>query len=138
MALRSSRRARLTGYGPGVSAALLGTARERLLGADPLDARQITTLAAAYEKSCVAHVGFGPGTFCAGHLNASLQNAVFLGPTYGTGPTWEVFHEPPVVDVDQMWSVYENAPRFDKDGYMQLPDAPGLGVSIRKDLLEDV
>lgn len=104
----------------------------------PTIARQITTLAAAYDKSCVAHVGFGPGTFCAGHLNASLQNAVFLGPAYGTGPTWEVFHEPPVVDVDQMWSVYENAPRIDKDGYMQLPDAPGLGVSVRKDLLEDV
>ena len=39
--------------------------------------------------------------------------------------------------IAQIWSVYENAPRIDKDGYMQLPDAPGLGVSIRPDLLQD-
>jgi L-alanine-DL-glutamate epimerase-like enolase superfamily enzyme len=104
----------------------------------PTIARQVTTLAAAYDKSCVAHAGFGPGVFCAGHLNASLENGVFLGPTYGTGPTWELIHEPPVIDIEQMWSVYENAPRIDKDGYMQLPDTPGLGVTIRQDLLQDV
>ncbi len=98
----------------------------------PTVARQIATLAAAYDKPCVAHVGFGPGVFCAGHLNASLQNAVFFGPTHGTGPTWEVFYEPPALDIEQIWSVYENAPRIDKDGYTQLPDAPGLGVTIRK------
>jgi L-alanine-DL-glutamate epimerase-like enolase superfamily enzyme len=28
-------------------------------------------------------------------------------------------------------------PRLDKDGYMQLPDKPGLGVTIRPDLLQD-
>jgi len=75
--------------------------------------------------------------FCAGHFNASLQNAVFLGPNHGTGPTWEVFFEPPALDIGQIWSVYENSPRIDKDGYMQLPDAPGLGVSIRPELLQD-
>jgi L-alanine-DL-glutamate epimerase-like enolase superfamily enzyme len=104
----------------------------------PTVARQIATLAAAYDKPCGAHVGFGPGVFCAGHLNASLENAVFFGPTNGNGPTWEVFYEPPALDIDQIWSVYENAPRIDKDGYMQLPDAPGLGVTIQKDLLQDV
>lgn len=103
----------------------------------PTVARQITTLAAAFDKACVAHVGFGPGVFCAGHMNASLENAVFFGPTHGTGPTWEVFFEPPVLDMEQIWSVYESAPRIDKDGYMQLPDAPGLGVTIKKDLLQD-
>jgi D-galactarolactone cycloisomerase len=103
----------------------------------PTIARQIATLAAAYDKPCVSHVGFGPGVFCAGHMNASLQNAVFFGPTHGTGPTWEVFYEPPVIDIDQIWSIYENPPRIDKDGYMQLPDAPGLGVTIKRDLLQD-
>jgi L-alanine-DL-glutamate epimerase-like enolase superfamily enzyme len=42
-----------------------------------------------------------------------------------------------VIDIDQIWSVYENAPHIDKDGYMQLADAPGLGVTIRQDLLQD-
>jgi L-alanine-DL-glutamate epimerase-like enolase superfamily enzyme len=33
--------------------------------------------------------------------------------------------------------VYEEAPRIDKNGYLQLPDAPGLGVTIKQDLLQD-
>jgi len=103
----------------------------------PTVARQVATLAAAFDKRCVAHVGFGPGVFCAGHLNASLPNAVFFGPTNGDGPTWEVFYEPPALDIEQIWSVYENAPRIDKDGYMQLSDAPGLGVNVQQDLLQD-
>jgi D-galactarolactone cycloisomerase len=68
----------------------------------PTIARQITTLAAAYDKRCVEHFGFGPGTFCAGNLNASLQNAVFFGTNNGDGPTWELFYEPPVIDIDQI------------------------------------
>ncbi len=103
----------------------------------PSLARQVATLAAAYDKPCVSHAGFGPGVICAGHMNASLQNAVFLGPARGVGPTWELIHEPPVIDIEQMWTIYENAPHLDKDGYMQLSDAPGLGVTIRPDLLQD-
>ena len=103
----------------------------------PSLARQVATLAAAYDKPCVSHAGFGPGVICAGHMNTSLQNAVFLGPTRGAGPTWELIHEPPVIDIEEMWTIYENAPHLDKDGYMQLPDAPGLGVTIRPDLLQD-
>jgi len=103
----------------------------------PSLARQVATLAGAYDKPCVSHAGFGPGVICAGHMNASLQNAVFLGPTRGAGPTWELIHEPPVIDIEQMWTIYENPPHLDKDGYMQLPDAPGLGVTIRPDLLQD-
>jgi len=103
----------------------------------PALARQVASLAAAYHKPCVAHAGFGPGVICAGHVNASLQNAVFYGPARGTGPTWELIHEPPVIDIEQMWTIYENSPRLDKDGYMQLSDKPGLGVTIRRDLLQD-
>lgn len=103
----------------------------------PTIARQVATLAAAYDKPCVSHVGFGPGVFCAGHMNASMQNTVYFGGGYGIGPTWEVFYEPPVIDIDQIWSIYENPPRLDKDGYMQLSDAPGLGVTLKHDLLQD-
>lgn len=104
----------------------------------PTIARQVATLAAAFDKVCVCHAGFGPGVIAAGHLNASLSNGVFFGPTYGNGPTWELIHEPPVIDIEQMWTVFENAPRLNSDGYMQLPDAPGLGVTIQKDLLQDL
>ena len=103
----------------------------------PTIARQITTLAQAYDRQSVAHVGFGIGVFCAGHINASLSNEVFLGPAHGEGPAWEVFYEPPIADIDQIWSVYENPPRIDKQGYIQLPDAPGLGVTIKADLIQD-
>lgn len=106
-----------------------------LLG--PTVVRQLATLADAYDKSCVGHVSSGLAQFCSGHLSASFKNAVFLGPTYGTGPTWELFYEPPVADIDQVWSIYEEPPRIDQNGFMQLPDAPGLGVTIKKDLLQD-
>lgn len=103
----------------------------------PTLARQVTSLAAAFNRPAVAHAGFGPGVFCAGHLNASLRNGVFLGPN-GNGQTWELIHEPPIIDILQQWEIYDNAPKLDKDGFMQLPDAPGLGVNVRPELLQDV
>jgi L-alanine-DL-glutamate epimerase-like enolase superfamily enzyme len=72
----------------------------------PTTARQVATLAAAYDKPCIAHVGFGPGVFCAGHFNASCRTQC-SGPSHGTGPTWEVFFEPPALDIGQIWSVRE-------------------------------
>lgn len=106
-----------------------------LLG--PTVVRQLATLADAYDKVCIGHVGSGLAQLCSGHLSASFKNAVFLGKTYGTGPSWELFYEPPVADIDQVWTIYENPPRIDQNGFMQLPDAPGLGVTIKKDLIQD-
>jgi D-galactarolactone cycloisomerase len=103
----------------------------------PTVARQVAALARSRDKLCVGHVSQGLGTICSGHLAASWPNAPKLDPVWPNGPTWEIFYEPPVADINQMWSIYEQAPRIDKDGYMQLPDAPGLGLTIKPDLIQD-
>jgi D-galactarolactone cycloisomerase len=103
----------------------------------PVIARQIAALAQARDKFCVGHVSQGLGTICSGHLAASWPNAPSLSSTWPDGPTWEIFYEPPVADIFQEWSIYENPPIIDKDGYIKLPDAPGLGVTIKADLIQD-
>jgi D-galactarolactone cycloisomerase len=103
----------------------------------PTVGRQVAVLAQARDKFCLPHVGEGLGTICAGHLAASMRNVPLLSATWPEGPTWEVFYEPPVGDVFQQWSIYENPPTIDKDGYIKLPDAPGLGLTIKSDLIQD-
>jgi len=104
----------------------------------PTIARQLSQLAAARDKYCVGHVSEGFGTLCSGHLAASFSNSPRLNDNYPSGPTWEIFYEPPVADIFAMWEIYEQAPTIDKaTGLMRLPDAPGLGVTIKKDLILD-
>ena len=35
----------------------------------------------------------------------------------------------------RLCSIMENPPTVDKEGYMAMPQGPGLGVTIRKDLI---
>jgi D-galactarolactone cycloisomerase len=104
----------------------------------PTIARQISQLAAARDKYCVGHVSNGLGQICSGHLAASWSNAPRLSDVYPTGPTWEIFYEPPAADIFQMWEVYQNPPVMDKaTGTIRLSDAPGLGVAYKPDLIQD-
>ena len=52
----------------------------------------------------------------------------------GYDPT--LIHEPPIGDIFTGWSIFENAPALGKDGYITLPQGPGLGVTVRPDLIE--
>ena len=93
----------------------------------PTVLRQVATLAAAFNKKIVPHEGFmGLGTICAMHLSASWPNAPYV----------EIKHEPPINDIFAQWSIYENPPALDKEGYIQMSDAPGLGVAVKEDLFE--
>ena len=57
---------------------------------------------------------------------ASLPNA----------PITEFIHEPPQGDIFAGWQVFENPPVLEKDGYIKVPQGPGLGVTFRSDLIE--
>ncbi len=104
----------------------------------PSIARRIAALAAARDKFCVCHVGNGLSNICAGHLAASWTNTPKLGLEHPQGPTWEIFYEPPVVDINQMWTVFETPLVLNKaTGEIHLNDAPGLGMTYKKDLIED-
>jgi D-galactarolactone cycloisomerase len=95
----------------------------------PTMSRNIGTLAAAYNKQVSPHGATFErrlANICAIHLVASTPNA----------PIVEFIHEPPVGDIFAGWSVFENAPVLEKDGYMKVPQGPGLGVTLRPDLID--
>jgi D-galactarolactone cycloisomerase len=95
----------------------------------PHMSRTIGTLAAAYNKQCSPHGAPQERrlvNICGMHLAASMPNV----------PILEFIHEPPIGDLFAGWSVFETAPVLEKDGYMKVPQGPGLGVTIRRDLIE--
>jgi L-alanine-DL-glutamate epimerase-like enolase superfamily enzyme len=100
-----------------------------ILRVGPTQSRQIAALAAAYNMRVTPHGATYErrfGNICALHLAASWPNA----------PIVEFIHEPPTADIFEGWSVFQGAPTLDKDGYMVLPDGPGLGLTIRPDMIE--
>ncbi len=95
----------------------------------PLMSRQIAVMAAAENKQVSPHgASFERrlASICTIHLVASIPNA----------PIVEFIHEPPIGNIFEGWSIFENAPVLEKDGYMKVPQAPGLGVTLRRDLIE--
>ena len=105
----------------------------------PTVARQIATLAASHHRSIVGHVSDGLGQICTGHLLASWSNALCFTDDVPNTPTWEIYYEPPAADTFQMWEVFEKPLAMDKAaGTITLSDAPGLGVSYKQDLIQEV
>jgi L-alanine-DL-glutamate epimerase-like enolase superfamily enzyme len=86
--------------------------------------RKAAVLAESMNKLCIPHVGNQLGNICSMHLVAAWPNA----------PVFEIFNDPPSSEMQYTNAIYENPPVF-KDGYLQMPDGPGLGVTIRKDLM---
>jgi L-alanine-DL-glutamate epimerase-like enolase superfamily enzyme len=100
-----------------------------LLRIGPMQSRQVAALAAAYNMRVTPHGATYErrfGNICAVHLTASVPNA----------PIVEFIHEPPMADIFEGWSVFEEAPKLENDGTMRPPQRPGLGVTIRPDLIE--
>ena len=85
--------------------------------------RKAAVLAESMGKLCIPHVGNQLGNICSMHLVAAWPNA----------PIFEIFNDPPASEMKFSNAIYENPPVF-KDGYLTMPDGPGLGVTIRKDL----
>lgn len=88
--------------------------------------RKVGALAEAYSKKIVPHHGGGNiGTIATLHLTASWMHA----------PLWELLHDPPVGSYEHRFAIFKNPPRPGKDGYITLPQGPGLGVEINPELL---
>lgn len=92
----------------------------------PTILRKAAVLAESMGKYCVPHNGGRDlGVVCCMHLVASWPNA----------PVLELWHDPPELDYNFGFAIFENPPKIDKEGYFHLPEGPGLGVSINKDML---
>jgi D-galactarolactone cycloisomerase len=88
--------------------------------------REIATLAAAHHKRVIPHHGGGNlGTIAQLHAIASWPHAPWI----------EILHDPPVAAYTHGFAMMENPPMVDKEGYLNLPQGPGLGVEINKELI---
>ena len=88
--------------------------------------RKIGVLAELHGKEIVPHHGGGNiGVIAHMHLVASWRHAPFM----------ELLHDPPVGHYRNKFSIMSNAPEVDSDGFMSLPQGPGLGIEIDPDLI---
>lgn len=88
--------------------------------------RKVGALAEKYGKKIVPHNGYGKLAMIAHmHLVASWPHAPYL----------EVVHDPPIGDYRHFLSMLTDPPLVEPDGLMSLPDGPGLGVAIDRDLI---
>jgi len=88
--------------------------------------RAIAALTQAHHKPLIPHHGGGNlGTIAQLHAIASWPNSPWI----------EILHDPPIAAYTNGFAVMENPPLVDKEGYLNLPQGPGLGVEINKDLI---
>ena len=89
----------------------------------------VASLAAAYNRQVSPHGSPGDrllATIIAFHMVASWPHAQIA----------EVIHEPPIGDVNNGWSIFENPPVLGPDGFIQMPEGPGLGMTVKPELIE--
>jgi D-galactarolactone cycloisomerase len=90
--------------------------------------RKIGTLAEAFGKKVVPHHGGrNLGTIAHLHLVASWNHSPYL----------ETLHDPPIGHYHLGFSILAEPPIIDGEGYIAVPQKPGLGVDINSDLIED-
>jgi L-alanine-DL-glutamate epimerase-like enolase superfamily enzyme len=89
--------------------------------------RKIAVLAEAFGKQVVPHHGaWHLGLVAHLHFVAACPHAPYL----------EILHDPPIGDYRHGLSILHHPPTVDQDGYMHVPQGPGLGVEIHPELLE--
>jgi L-alanine-DL-glutamate epimerase-like enolase superfamily enzyme len=89
--------------------------------------RKIGTLAEAWGKRVVPHHGGGDlGTVAHLHLVAAWPHA----------PYFELLHDPPVGSYRHRFAIFTEPPTVDRQGWLPVPQGPGLGVSVIPELRE--
>jgi D-galactarolactone cycloisomerase len=90
------------------------------------DLRKIEVLAEAYGRKVVPHHGGrGLGTVAHLHLVASWAHSPYL----------ELLHDPPIGLYQHGFSALQDPLVVDSEGYVTVPQGPGLGVEINPDLI---
>lgn len=89
---------------------------------------KVGQLARFYGKRIAPHHGGrGLGTVAHLHLVASWSHAPYL----------ELLHDPPIADCRDSFAFLLDAPAVDAQGFMAVPQRPGLGVTVNPDLFEE-
>lgn len=88
--------------------------------------RKIGAMAEAYGKKVVPHNGGRYiGVIAHLHLIASWSHSPYI----------EVLHDPPIGDYRHAFAIFKNPPLVGKDGAIEMPQGPGLGVEIDEKLI---
>ncbi|MDA1279774.1 MAG: mandelate racemase/muconate lactonizing enzyme family protein [Chloroflexi bacterium] len=99
---------------------------ERMVMNGMTNLRKVGVLAELYGKEVVPHHGGGNiGVIAHAHLVASWRHAPFM----------ELLNDPPIGSYKHKFSIMANAPEVDSEGFMALPQGPGLGIEIDPDLI---
>lgn len=88
--------------------------------------RKVGVLAELHgKKVCPHHGGRGLGTIAHLHLVAAWPHCPYL----------ELLHDPPIGEYQHGFSILQEPPVVDKEGFVAVPQRPGLGVTINPDFL---
>jgi len=100
---------------------------EVMLAGGISDVRKIGVLAEAFDRQVTPHCAIEEpiGTIAALHLVASWPRGNLL----------ELDHDPPICDYSKRFAIFRNSPAVDQEGYVSVPQGPGLGVEINPDLI---
>jgi len=91
--------------------------------------RAVAALALANHKLVIPHHGGGQiGTIAQLHMIGTWPHC----------PWVEILNDPPIAAYSNGFAIMENPPTVDAEGFMAMPQGPGLGVDIRRDLIETV
>ena len=84
-------------------------------------------LAEAFDRQVTPHCAIEEpiGTITALHLVSSWPRGNLL----------ELDHDPPICDYSKRFAIFRNPPAVDQEGYISVPQGPGLGVEINPDLV---
>lgn len=88
--------------------------------------RKVGTVAEEHNLRVIPHHGGGDiGTIATLHLVASWPHA----------PYWEILHDPPIGSHENRFAIFQDPPHVGSDGLIDVPQGPGLGVTIKEDLI---
>ncbi|MEQ8955234.1 MAG: mandelate racemase/muconate lactonizing enzyme family protein [Gammaproteobacteria bacterium] len=89
--------------------------------------RAVAALGLAHHKLVIPHHGGGQlGTIAQLHMIGTWPHCPWI----------EIMNDPPISPYTNGFAIFENAPVVDSEGFMAMPQGPGLGVEIRRDLIE--
>jgi D-galactarolactone cycloisomerase len=90
--------------------------------------RAVAALGLAHHKQVIPHHGGGQlGTIAQLHMIGTWPHC----------PWVEIMNDPPISPYTNGFAIFENAPEVDSEGMMAMPQEPGLGVRINRDLISE-
>ena len=89
--------------------------------------RAVAALGLAHHKQVIPHHGGGQlGTIAQLHLIGTWPHCPWI----------EIMNDAPISPYTNGFAIFENPPLVDSEGFMPMPTEPGLGVTLRRDLIE--